>query len=201
MKCYVILNGEKLNNFQIEENSFIIATDGGYEFCKERNLKVDLVVGDFDSLGYAPAGSKIFPVEKDLTDGEIALNEAEKLGYKKVEFLCGGGGREDHLICNLKLLEIANKMGVFATLTTNYSKIFYVENNFEIKVEKNSFVSILPVYESLIKNSVGLKYEYNNTKISRASTLGISNVAIGEEISLNLAYGGVYIFINYEKIA
>ncbi len=199
MKCYIILNGEGLKNIDIKPNSYIIATDGAVRYCESKNIEPNLVVGDFDSLGYVCKNAKVFPRDKNLTDGEIALRQAYNQGFKEVEFLCGGGGRDDHFICNLRLLEIAYNEGIFASLITNYSQIYYIEKSLSLEVDKSSYISILPICNSIIESSSGLKYEYSNTILNRASTLGISNVATNGKISLKIKQGSVYLFVNFEK--
>ena len=104
MKCVLVLNGEFSNDYVFADNIFVIACDGAYKELKKRQIKADLVLGDFDSLGYIPQGAEVFPAEKDMTDGEIGLYKAAELGFKEVDVICFGGKREDHFLGNLSLL-------------------------------------------------------------------------------------------------
>ena len=53
--CYIIGAGDfGSGTVAASEGDYIIAGDGGYRLCKERGIQPDLVVGDFDSLGYRP---------------------------------------------------------------------------------------------------------------------------------------------------
>ena len=51
----------------IQKGDFVIAADKGYQTARKLKLRIDLVVGDFDSLGRVPTGDNvvILPVEKD----------------------------------------------------------------------------------------------------------------------------------------
>ena len=74
---------------KLEEGDLLIAADGGYAYLQGQ--KPDLVVGDFDSLGYVPEGEQIIrhPVQKDDTDMLLAVREGLKRGYRK--FVLYGG--------------------------------------------------------------------------------------------------------------
>ena len=53
---------------QVAEDDFILAADGGLTHVEKLGLVPNGILGDFDSLGYVPKGSTVFPVEKDDTD-------------------------------------------------------------------------------------------------------------------------------------
>ena len=57
----------------IPENALTIAADGGLRHTQSLGLNPDVILGDFDSLGYVPEDSRVFPVEKDDTDAMLAV--------------------------------------------------------------------------------------------------------------------------------
>src|SRR5690625_2944030 len=83
----VLLAGE-LRNFPIlpERWAFIAAADGGARHALQQNVRPDYVIGDFDSLSdeelarLSAAGVPCarLPRDKDLTDGEAALQWADR---------------------------------------------------------------------------------------------------------------------------
>ena len=77
---------------KLEKGDLLIAADGGYAYLQGQ--KPDLVVGDFDSLGYVPEGEQIIrhPVQKDDTDMLLAVREGLKRGYRKFVLYGGIGG-------------------------------------------------------------------------------------------------------------
>ena len=80
--CYIVGAGECSRLLlHPKQEDMIIAVDGGYEYIKEG--QVDLVVGDFDSLGFVPEHSNVIalPPEKDDTDMLFAIKEGLKAGY------------------------------------------------------------------------------------------------------------------------
>ena len=52
-RCYIVGGGNFYKDaFRPDENSLIIAADAGYRALCEIGITPDIVVGDFDSLGY-----------------------------------------------------------------------------------------------------------------------------------------------------
>ena len=85
MKALIILNGECRNCtylFNRTKNcDLLICADGGYKHLKALDVEPDVVLGDFDS-SEEPKGIETvkFPAEKDMTDGEIAIEYALEKG-------------------------------------------------------------------------------------------------------------------------
>jgi thiamine pyrophosphokinase len=88
----------------------ILAADGGMGHAAALGVEPELWLGDFDSTSddllrrYAHVPQKKFPRAKDMTDGELALEEAFARGARRV-ILCGafGGERTDHTLLHLTL--------------------------------------------------------------------------------------------------
>ena len=101
-----------LNSFE-NDDAFIIACDKGYEQLVSFGFEPDLVIGDFDSLGYVPEGVKVkkHPCEKDQTDTELAVEYALSEGCDHFTIYGALGGRIDHSIANINLAARLAKMG------------------------------------------------------------------------------------------
>ena len=86
---------------------YVIAADRGYDSLMAYGVVPDLAVGDFDSLGYQPDHPNVIqlPVEKDDTDMVYALRKGLELGYRRFVLLGGVGGRLEHTLANLQLLD------------------------------------------------------------------------------------------------
>ena len=54
------------------ESDLVIAADGGLLHTQKLHITPHVILGDFDSLGYTPESSTVFPVEKDDTDAMLA---------------------------------------------------------------------------------------------------------------------------------
>ncbi|MGL6181220.1 MAG: thiamine diphosphokinase, partial [Aestuariivirga sp.] len=79
-----------------------IAADSGMMHASALGLVPELWVGDFDSAGselaiqYAEVPREIFAVEKDATDGAIAVAAAIARGASRIVLAGGLGGQADH---------------------------------------------------------------------------------------------------------
>ena len=90
----------------------VIAADGGLDRATALGLEVDVVVGDLDSVSAGAlaaaeaAGARVVrhPVAKDATDLELALDEAVRIGARRVLVVASAEGRLDHLLGSLLLL-------------------------------------------------------------------------------------------------
>ena len=84
----------------------MIAADGGVDRALALGLRVDLAIGDFDSVTPAglaaaeAAGARVerHPAAKDATDLELALDAAIALGPARIVVVGSDGGRLDHLL-------------------------------------------------------------------------------------------------------
>ena len=96
---------------------YVIAADRGYDSLMAYGVTPDLVVGDFDSLGYAPKHPNVtqLPAEKDDTDMVYALRKGLELGYRRFVLLGGVGGRLEHTLGNLQLLDWLTTQGPAAS--------------------------------------------------------------------------------------
>lgn len=193
-KAVIVLNGDPCEyGF---DDGFIICCDGAFNYLKKINVKPDLILGDFDSLGFVPDNARVFPTDKDYTDGELALKKCIEKGFESVDFICSGGGRDDHYLGNLALLRQAFENGLKARLFTAYSVIEIVSESFVSKIPVGTTVSVVALENTIVKKSLGLKYEYLDTVLHPSRTLGISNIAIKSSVSIELKSGLVAVIIN-----
>ena len=97
---------------------YVIAADRGYDSLMAYGVTPDLVVGDFDSLGYTPNHPNVtrLPAEKDDTDMVYALRKGLELGYRRFVLLGGVGGRLEHTLGNLQLLDWLTTQGAVGFL-------------------------------------------------------------------------------------
>src|SRR6478735_9382506 len=97
---------------KLPADAYVVAADSGLHLALPLGLRVDLVVGDFDSADPAivdraiEAGARVdrHPVAKDATDLELALDAAYARKPDRITVVGGNGGRLDHLLGNVTLL-------------------------------------------------------------------------------------------------
>ena len=94
-KCYIIGACGFNEDIKPEADDFVIAADGGYDALIKKGIKVDCVMGDFDSLGYTPEHKNlvVHPCEKDDTDTALAIEYASERGFDAGMVIDGHYGR------------------------------------------------------------------------------------------------------------
>ena len=121
--CYIF--GASLeglpDSFKKEKNDLIIAADGGYDFLAKKNIKPDIVMGDFDSSEMVKESdiSIKFPSEKNETDSYLAYLEGKSRGFRTFVFYGCLGGRTDHTLANMQILTKISKEGNKAVFIGN----------------------------------------------------------------------------------
>lgn len=112
--CYVVGAGDCLGlEFQPTSEDLVIAADAGLRYLEQNGITADLIIGDFDTLENAPAGTNVITLscEKDNTDMLAAVREGIKVGYTEFHLYGGTGGRIDHTIANLQVLAYLSENG------------------------------------------------------------------------------------------
>ncbi|MDR0856092.1 MAG: thiamine diphosphokinase, partial [Clostridiales bacterium] len=170
-----------------------IAVDGGIAHFTEKNPPF-LWVGDGDS-GTVPdwyTGGRItLPHEKDMTDTEAAATEAVRRGYNDLVIAGGLGGRLDHVLGNLAVLELLADMHVSAALVSDTARVRVLVAPHTATVDR--FAGYLSLYalDDSVVTLTGVKYPLKSARLPRAVTLGISNEVVTDQAVIELHSGTV----------
>lgn len=170
----------------LNKADYIIAADGGLCVLYHLHILPNLLVGDGDSTpdslwawaleNHIP--TQRFPVEKNATDTEIALDIAISHHPDLVWILGGIGSRLDHTLGNLYLLEYAHLQHIEAMLISHNHEVYLLSNQKPLILNgiKENIFSILPITENLEGLTLeGFHWNLQNTNITRYHTLTISN--------------------------
>ena len=201
-----ILNSNKFYINLSKKVDFIIGVDIGAKVLLDAGVKPDLAIGDFDSFEnfglFEKAGIRIikYPIEKDKSDTELAIDFAVENEFTGFLFSSMLGRRIDHALFNISLLLKLCKEGKNCAIVEENEEIYPISSESRIfKVNTVDIVSIFPldkiVYGVLTE---GLKYELQNKDLFYGSTLPLSNVALKNEISISIKKGTALVII--EKI-
>lgn len=184
------------------EQDYIIAADGGYNRAVEKGYLPQVVVGDLDSAKNIAEGVEIikFNKNKDRTDGELAIRYAITQGFRKLYIYGASGGRMDHVLYNMRLIAIAALMGVKCVICGDDFDAYYVNSTFELDVEENDLISIVPYQGKVhIISTEGLGYEINDAELDMFNTLGVSNYAVDKKVVIKIDKGDALIFKVFQK--
>ena len=131
-KCYIICGGpETLDSVKIDEESYIICADSGYDKALSSGISPDLVIGDFDSIEAVPSGVKIIkaPTHKDDTDTMLAIKTAISEGYTDITLISAFSGRMDHSLANLSALCYMYEEGINSRIIGDSCSAYYLKND------------------------------------------------------------------------
>jgi thiamine pyrophosphokinase len=161
----------------------VIAADAGYKTLVRLGIKIDRVVGDFDSLGEVPVhpSVEVHPAEKDETDMMLAVRTALSAGYRDVRIYGGLGGRLDHSIANLQTLVYLARQNARSWLIGDGLAITAVadgELRFSEKAE--GIVSVFAADGTAHGVTLeGLKYPLTDYTMTADNPIGVSNEFTG----------------------
>lgn len=193
-KCVIFCAGEFDKLAAPLDDSLVIAADGGYAHTQKLGIRPDMVLGDFDSLGFVPEDATVHPVEKDDTDAMLAIRAGLSAGC--TDFVIYGaldGPRLDHTLANLQSLLFLASHGARGTLVGLTSIITTVQN--ETVVFPGDFsgtVSLFCMGRPAAGVTVrGLKYGLENGCLTPDYPLGVSNQFMGTESRVTAENGCV----------
>ena len=181
---------------KIREDDFVIAADGGLLHTEKIGIIPHLILGDFDSLGYIPAGSQVFPVEKDDTDAMLAVRRGLELGYP--EFHIYGsldGPRLDHTVANFQTLQFLADQGALGYLIGTRQMVTVVKNGaIRFPAGRNGTISLFALGGAAEGvNIQGLYYPLENGTLTPGFPLGVSNHFTGEEAVVSVRIGSLLV--------
>lgn len=177
--CYIFAALEtKTLPYIPNKQDYVIAADKGLDNLKKFGIKPDVIIGDFDSLGFVPSGENIkrLPVEKDDTDVGFAVNYAFELGYKEFVIYGAIGGLLDHTVANLQLSAyISSKGGKSVFVGENVFVTSITNDTLKISNGKGrlSVFALSDKAEGVFLS--GLKYTLENAVIENTFPIGVSN--------------------------
>lgn len=143
-----------------------------------------MVVGDWDSLDtslvdwlVAAGAERIrYPVDKDKTDSELAVDLIVDRGFRCAYLLGGLGKRVDHELANLLLPHYAAQRGLDLRVVAGGVSVQLVRGRVQLDARVGDWVSLFSLRpESTGITTGGLKFPLVDGTLALGSTLGVSN--------------------------
>lgn len=193
--CHIVGAGDfREDTFRPGDEDLIIAVDGGYVHCP----RYDMVVGDFDSLGFVPQGEQVFrhPVMKDDTDMMLAVRMALEKGCTHLYLHGGTGGRADHTMANYHVLAYIAAQGAQGFLFDENGCVTCLQDGGLIFDRNHSGVASIFAWggEARGVDLEGLLYPLQNGTLTCRMPLGVSNEFTGQEARIRVADGTLLVF-------
>ena len=200
----IIYTGGKIYPQNITEHpkgdDLVIAADSGYQNALLLKKKVDLLVGDLDSLkepDRVPGSVEVIrvPAEKDITDTHLAVQVALEKGADELVIVGGLGGRLDHTLSTLAILEDLYAKNVHAVITNGQNRVhFFRSTSYLIARSQYRYLSLIAADEEVKGVTIeGCKYPLKKATLSRRFQFAVSNEITGNCALISVRKGGVYL--------
>ncbi len=178
-----------------EQTDIWVGVDRGALVLLQQDIVPNLALGDFDSVTSDELKMiheqlpevTLFPSEKDETDLELAIDWAIDQKPRNIYILGATGGRVDHFLANIQLLQkerILKEIGDINLYIVDQKNSLTVKIPGVYTIEEDSmkkYFSLLSVTEEVSGITLsGFKYPLHRAKLTRGSTLCISNELISE---------------------
>ncbi|ADL51625.1 thiamine diphosphokinase [Clostridium cellulovorans] len=211
-KVLVICGGDmpsqELLEAEIISSQYVIAADKGGEVLYKYKRCPDLLVGDFDSIDnktidyFKQRNTPIekYPMEKDFTDGEMAVEKAIAMNPQEIVLLGCNGARLDHVFSSIGLLYKVLKSNIRAYIKNDNNTIFLSDRSTCINPKKeyaDRKLSVLPYGAEVTNLTIkGAKYPLNNFQLRIGDMLTVSNEFIGCQVDITFDSGILIIFLS-----
>lgn len=179
--------------------SLVVAADSGIDQAHRLGIRVDVAVGDFDSVSTGgldravAAGTEIerHPSAKDHTDFELALDAVGVRGITNVVVAGGDGGRLDHLLANA-LVMASDRFAALDVVAIGRggSRIHVIRDHGRMQGAPGEYVSLLAVHgpASGVRTD-GLRYPLHGEQLDPGSSRGVSNELVTATATVDLTAG------------
>ena len=177
----------------------VIAADGGLVHTEQLGITPQLILGDFDSLGYIPAGAQVFPAEKDDTDAMLAARAGLDRGFR--EFVIYGGlegPRLEHTVANYQTLQFLADRGAEAYLVGENQMVTVLKNGtLRFSADAAGYLSLFCMGNDAKGITLeGLKYTLTDGSLTAGFPLGVSNQFVGQAASVTVKDGSLLVIFD-----
>jgi thiamine pyrophosphokinase len=200
-RAIVLANGDPVAGpLALPDDAVVIAADGGLRLAPALGLTVHTVVGDMDSVDEGDlaqarsSGARIerHPVNKNVTDLELALDAAIATGADDITIVGGSGGRLDHLLANAMLLAADRYDTITLRWLTGTETVVPCRPDHPAHLEgkPGDLVSLIPAGgPALGVTTSGLRWPLDDGGLAPGSTRGISNEMTATEATVTVDEG------------
>ena len=196
--CWIVGAGEFSGPLPpIADGDLVIAADAGYKTLVQLGVKIDRVVGDFDSLGEVPIHPdvEVHPAEKDETDMMLAVRSALEAGFSDVRIYGGLGGRLDHSYANMQTLLSIARQGARGWLIGKDVAITAVVNGgLRFSEAAEGIISVFAADGTAYGVTLeALKYPLTDYTMTADVPIGVSNEFTGKPSRISVREGALIV--------
>lgn len=178
----------------------VIAADSGFDLCRRLGVLPDVLVGDLDSIRDGQAlsfGGELLtvPREKNDTDTMLAVKLAIERGFCEIFIIGGLGGRADHTLSNLFVLEYIYNRGCRGLVTDGQNRVTFLRGGRAVLKKSDyryfSLLAVDPVCRGV--TVTGCKYPLFDATLLREEGYAVSNEILDDQAELSVAAGALFV--------
>lgn len=179
----------------------VLAADGGANHLARIGVRAEAVVGDLDSIkasvrAWLGEARIVHQPDQETTDLHKTLSFAfDERGARSVTVIAATGGRLDHALENLGLLARFSARGG-VEFRGEDGRILAVRGSAEFETAPGQTVSLLPLGRCERVATRGLRWPLRGEPLDLAGRTGVSNVAVGERIGVEVEGGVLLLFLH-----
>ena len=183
---------------KLKADDYLIAVDGGLRYFTQFDLVPDLIIGDLDSADpqsvhkYKTQGVAVrqYPVEKNETDLELALQAAHSLKPKSIWVVAALGGRLDQTLASIFLLTSQGLATCDVRLVDGHQEVLVIHNTTLLTGKAGDRVSLLPINGAVMGvTTSGLYFPLMGETLYPHQTRGVSNHMIDNQAQITVQQG------------
>ena len=194
----IIANGEscsfELMGELLEWSPLVVVLDSAIHRVLELNIKVDVLLGDFDrDFDAENIREQQYPIEiihtpdQDKTDLEKAFDYLIGRGFPAVNVVWATGKRADHTITNItNIVRFREQLKI--VILDDYSKVFLLPKTYEKWYPKGTPISLIPIGKVEEITTENLKYSLDNESLTMGYRTGSSN-EVAEDGMIKITHG------------
>lgn len=185
------------------EGATVIGVDSGIDRAHEVGVRVDVAVGDFDSVtakglvDAERAGAAIIrhPSVKDRTDLELAIDLAIEREPRRIVFMAMSGGRSDHAMAGLMLLCDPRFKPFEVDVFLSDARVAVVQERRTLTGRVDELVSLIPIGGDCFGvTTSGLRYPLDDDVLRASSGRGVSNILVSPVAVVSVRTGTLLAF-------
>lgn len=197
----LIADGEEIPYKKLQllaQNKKILVLDGAYQFVKKSGLKIDVLLGDLDTIDpvdLAKARQNTLVIEapdQNKTDLQKGIEYLDSLHAKSICITAATGKRLQHTVFNLRILKKYHRENRPLIMISGIEVIRYFQDK-EITItgKGGDSIGLLGFPEAIITTS-GLKYDVVNYAMQFEKHSSICNALVKEQAQIKIQ-GGILV--------
>lgn len=206
--CYIFTGGtvfaDSLAQLSLKPKAtdLVIGADSGYLTARRFGVTPDILLGDLDSLDKSKLSAHeldelekiIVPAIKDDTDTQLAVDTALERGAKNIYIIGGLGGRLDHTLSSVFLLEYIVDRGVGCMMTDGHNTVRVLSAHGErrsAKIKRGyKYLSLVSLSDACLGVSIsGVFYPLDDVRLERKYSYAVSNEITAYFANISLCDG------------